>query len=77
MVDPDELASSAHVIHVLKIILTGGAWPGGRSKIKEGTTTATRISWYILRTSDIPLKIGYAEAGATPFMLIIIRYRFK
>ena len=54
MVDPDELASSAHVIHVLKIILTGGAWPGGRSKIKEGTTTATRISWYILRTSDIP-----------------------
>ena len=55
MVDPDELASSAHVIHVLKIILTGGAWPGGRSKIKEGTTTATRISWYILRTSDIPL----------------------
>ena len=33
------LASSAHVIHVLKIILTGGARPGGRSKIKEGTTT--------------------------------------
>ena len=43
MVDPDELASSAHVIHVLKIILTGGAWPGGRSKIKEGTTTARSI----------------------------------
>ena len=43
VVDPDELASSAvHVIHVLKIILTGGAWPGGRSKIKEGTTTAPR-----------------------------------
>ena len=42
MVDPDELASYAHVIYVLKIILTGGAWPGGRSKIKEGTTTAPR-----------------------------------
>ena len=53
MVDPDELASSAHVIHVLKIILTGGAWPGGRSKIKEGTTILSRsISRMLLRVPD-------------------------
>ena len=69
MVDPDELASSAHVIHVLKIILTGGAWPGGRSKIKEGTTTATRISWYILRTSDIPLP-AVIVAIRTGFLML-------